>query len=496
MGFALFRCDASAAIGGGHVMRCLTLAHALTLRNWNCVMAAQPETATVVPEIAQYPVVVLPEAGVTAEIDAMARAAPAGCDLVVVDHYSRDVAFHRACRRFSRSILVMDDLADRRYDCDILLDQTMTHQEMHYRPLVPAECELLLGPSYALLRPEFAAMRQAALARRSQAKPVRRILVSFGSVDSQGLGARMTRALLPLMPDVVFDLAGSFGSDISGLVSDFPGRVIAHGRVNGMATLMAEADLAIGAGGITSWERCALGLPSAVVVISENQDASSQQLEQQGAILLLGKLSNLDFSDAARRVVELTSSAEALRKMSCAAASIADGLGIGRVLNEIDPPRTRLGVPIRLRPVRDEDIDILFAWQTEGAARIYTRNPAPPTRAEHIEWFRKRNASSSGLFAIIRHGAIDCGVIRCDPAGDGAFEVTIMIAGLHRGRGIAVPALLAAAAKMAPAPLLAEIHADNEPSRRAFLAAGFVQRSVNQFILHGPGMTRSDTAVV
>lgn len=462
-------------------MRCLTLAERLAARGWTCRFAVGSETQQLAPSVVRYAPIFVSGAP-EEEVKTLADAIPDGCELLIVDHYDRDAAFETSCRVFARVILVIDDLANRQHDCDLLLDQTLGRADADYRALVPKACRLLLGPSYALLRPQFGAARQTALARRHAKKPIQRIFVSFGASNSRGVGVRIVRALMSLMPDVVVHFAGWFGSELDSLRLEYPDRVIAHGPVNDVTTLMTEADFAIGAGGTMSWERCALGLPTALIVLADNQAALSARLSQAGAILLLGS-TDIDCVDAAKRIANLATDADSLAKMSAAAAAIVDGCGAGRVVVEVDPPRTRFGVPIWLRPVRAKDADMMYAWQTESGARTYTRNPDPPSKAEHVEWFRKRTRLGSGLFSVICHGTEDCGVVRCDPVEGGVFEVTILIAGRFRGYGIAAPALTVAASMMAPASLIAEIHPNNEPSRRAFLAAGFVRRSERKFVL-------------
>ena len=202
---AVFRCDAGPAIGGGHVMRCLTLADALAARGWTCRFAVGPMTADLVPDVVRYAPISVPD---SPDREAGTIAASIGaCDLLIVDHYGRDAVFEKASRSFARSILTIDDLADRAHDCDILVDQTLGRREADYRSIVPERCRLLLGTAYALLRPQFCAAREHALRRRHESEPARRVLISFGASNSNGLAATAISSLCApgsaLMLDVV-----------------------------------------------------------------------------------------------------------------------------------------------------------------------------------------------------------------------------------------------------------------------------------------------------
>ncbi|MEK9753126.1 MAG: UDP-2,4-diacetamido-2,4,6-trideoxy-beta-L-altropyranose hydrolase, partial [Rhodospirillaceae bacterium] len=276
---AMFRFDASSKIGGGHAMRCLTLAQAMTEGGWQCRFAVGPDTLQTVRRAALREIDCVQLSGNAAtEAEAMAGALGGRrCDLVVVDHYGRGAEFETACRGFADRVLVIDDLADRQHDADLLLDQNLGRDAAAYAGLVPADCRLLLGPAYAPLRPEFAIMRDRVLAQRRSRNGIGRILVSFGMADLNELALRTLHALSAIgydgHVDVVIGGGGRGMARIHAAAAEVGPLVRVLSDVEDMATLMADADLAIGAGGTTSWERCALGLPALIVVVADNQAA-------------------------------------------------------------------------------------------------------------------------------------------------------------------------------------------------------------------------------
>ncbi len=309
----LFVADAGPRVGGGHVMRSLTLARALRARGADCAFRAHPDGDAVLATFA-------PE---------MARADGAdGFDAVVFDHYALDAMDHLAIAD-GRPTLVIDDLADRPLSADIVLDAGMARVPADYRGHVPEHCELLLGPSFAPVRDGFPALRDEALARRAEGGPVRRILVSLGLTDVGGITARAVERLVGSAAlDVVVGSGAPSLPALRELAAADPLTTL-HVDTDQMPRLTAEADIAVGAGGSSSWERCTLGLPTLLLVLADNQTPAAVALAEAGAVVALDIAEFEDrFDAAAARII----AEDALRRrLSAAAARICDGHGAGRV---------------------------------------------------------------------------------------------------------------------------------------------------------------------
>jgi len=333
----VFRADAGPGIGGGHVVRSLALAGALAARGWRCAFAVRAPTPETVPALARsgHEVLAL-EGHPGAEPAAIAGAFPEGAAWLVVDHYRRSAAFERAMRPWARRVLAVDDVPDRPHACEVLLDQTLGREEGEYAGQVPSGCRLLLGPEYALLRPQFPAARPAALARRGR-DAVERVLVSFGMVDGRGLTepalGGLRRAGFRGAADVVLGACAPRLHAVRAAAADLPFPVSVHEQVDDMAALMTQVDVAIGAAGSTSWERCALGLPSLVAVAAENQARIARALAQAGAARVIAERPPLEPEQVAAALETLGGSGEALAAMSRAAARVCDGRGAARVAN-------------------------------------------------------------------------------------------------------------------------------------------------------------------
>ena len=334
----MFRADASREIGGGHVMRCLTLAAALAEQGWRVGFAVNAEAPSVVPSLADAITDILILGGGD-EVAALKERWPEGVPLLVVDHYGRDADFEHGCRPWSATILVIDDLADRRHRADLLLDQTQGRNEADYRLLTGPDCRLLLGTRFALLRPQFQAYRRRALTRRDSDGPAQRLLVSFGATDAAGVAAMALQAAARASPALTVDVVvGAFSgnlNEIDRLAAALAPAATVHRSVSDMASLMTDADFAVGAAGGTSWERCCLGLPTLVVVTADNQRDIARSLAAAGAIDLVGDAGTVTVEALADRIAELRNDAPRRHAMAQAAAEVCDGQGAARVVDAL-----------------------------------------------------------------------------------------------------------------------------------------------------------------
>lgn len=357
----VFRADASLQMGTGHVMRCLTLADTLAAAGADCQFICREHPGNLAAFIRQrgYPVHLLALSAMPEQANPTAHAAWLGAgiaqdaedsaallsqlqpDWLIVDHYALDARWETIQRRHVARLMAIDDLADRQHDCDLLLDQNLGRLESDYDTLVPAHCTRLTGARYALLRPEFAALRPYSLQRR-QAGTLRSLLVTMGGVDKDNATGRILQALagssLPhdCRITVVMGATAPWLQDVTMLAATLPWPVEVRVNASDMARLMADADLAIGAAGSTSWERCCLGLPSIAICLAENQQFIIRSLEGHGAVLALDLKSEPDF--ARELVVAMNSlcfDSSLLRNMSLAAMNICSGVGVDVVAGEV-----------------------------------------------------------------------------------------------------------------------------------------------------------------
>ena len=325
----LFIANAGRAVGGGHVMRCLTLARALGEKGARCSFAASPAVATILDAFAPDTV---REDATSLDPDALVDTVTGvQFDAVVFDHYGLGRGEHKALAD-GRATLVIDDLADRPLGADMVLDSGPDRKPVDYTLLVDEGTKLLLGPDYAPVRSRFAALRTQALNRRGA--PVERILVALGLTDAGGLTARVVDKLRPRLGAAKLDIVlGSQAPSLKPLtrIAAHDPRLTLHVDTPDMAELMAGADMAVGAAGSTIWEACTLGLPCALIIVAENQRPAALSLAARGAALVVDAGDD-DFEPLLdRTLVRMAADAPLRNRLASASAQICDGLGAGRV---------------------------------------------------------------------------------------------------------------------------------------------------------------------
>lgn len=486
------RVDATVQTGTGHLMRCLSLTTALRMQGATVhfICRPMPEQLAALVQAHGAQLHVLPPAdnaaaaeqtpphaswlGTDWESDAQQTIAAlngSDWDWLIVDHYGIDVQWEQRLRTHVARILVIDDLADRDHDCDMLLDQNLyADQAERYAARVPAGCRQLLGPRYALLRPEFAALRPDVHPRDGE---VRRLLVFFGGIDAHNITGVALEALAKpplreLEVDVIIGAAHPAREAILARCTELGFHC--HVQASNMAELMAHADLALGAGGSATWERCSLGLPALALCLADNQ----RQLLADGARAGLVHAPEIDPADAAAIARELQSLLvnPALRNLlSRTGMAAVDGAGATRVAKALQR------VDIELRPATLEDSAALFAWRNHPRIRAASADSRPIAHATHEQWLTATLSNPQRCLLIGEERGQPVGVLRFDLAGERAtISIYLVPEQLGSGKGSAL--LLAAEQWLQDNRpeikfIEGEVLRDNAPSHRLFIDCGY-----------------------
>jgi UDP-2,4-diacetamido-2,4,6-trideoxy-beta-L-altropyranose hydrolase len=459
----IIRVDASTEIGTGHVMRCLTLAERLRKQdgevNFVCreldghlcdLIAARSFFVHRLPappsdwrhsedEPRHAAWLGLPWQEDLAQTFAAIARLPLS-DWMVVDHYALDRRWEDACRTRGIKLLAIDDLADRSHSCDILLDHNLVaRQAERYSGKIPETCTALLGSAYALLHEDYALLRPRA---RQREGPIGRVLVSFGGVDNDRLTETTVNALIALnLPHLEADIVISAGSPqfqpVAERVADRPNLRL-HDRVPSLAPLMLAADLAIGASGITNWERLCLGLPALVVTTAENQRPIAAELSRRGVVQWLGDADEVDQAQMERILDGLfTTGLDAAWSQRC--LRVVDGLGADRVSAVL---LAHPGMALSVRDAALQDESLLLDWANDPLTRKNAFDPKPINPKEHRAWFRARlgDRNNCALYVLAAKTGVPVGQVRFDRRDDW-WEVSYSLAPPFRGRRIGLTML-------------------------------------------------------
>ncbi|VAW63009.1 Pseudaminic acid cytidylyltransferase [hydrothermal vent metagenome] len=454
----VFRVDSSLQIGTGHVMRCLTLADELRQKGAEVQFICREFPGNIISIIQSkgYAVFVLPFSEKNAhqnpepenishknwlgsdwEEDAKetytALLAQGYVDWLVVDHYAIEEKWEQKQREIVSKILVIDDLADRKHNCDLLIDQNYYENMVErYIDLVAGGCRQLLGPEYALLRKEFREVRQN---MQRYVSSIEKIFIFFGGVDLTNITEKVVEAISGIkFPDnIVVDIVvGSSNPHRKSieLLCNNAKNLFLHIQIENMAQMMAEADLCIGSGGTVTWERCCLGLPTIAWAVAENQQQLLKDCAKAG--MLYAPDSN-DFSpeNIAIHIQALSQNLLLRTHIMTTGMRAIDGKGAIRVANIM------LKQGAELSPATLADMQKIYKWRNHISVRKNSRSPDKIGFDEHSKWFEEILSDPDRLIFIGWSDDEEIGVLRFDISGNQA-EISIYLLPGKQGYGYGI----------------------------------------------------------
>ena len=516
----VIRADASIQIGVGHVMRCLTLAKELKENGADVSFICRDYPGHLQDFIQKQGFFVrllpspeseykkqendpdhAPWLGVSWNHDAEETKKYLGNEIIdwlIVDHYGIDYRWHESFRACTKQIMVIDDLADRKLNCDMLLDQTYGREKDAYVSVVSKQSQLLLGSDYALLRPEFTKLRLKAIYKRKSSNSIKRILVSMGSMDPNNLTGQVLTGLEKVdwndkpIVDVVL---GTRAPKLKSIIEQSKTHILdihVLQDVENMSELMLAADLAIGAGGTTSWERCCLGLPSLLVKLAENQKQVIAELVKVGAAR---SISSADIeNDIVHECNFLQKNNIVMSEISKNAFKVVNGQGAQLIAIRMKPDLAQDGSHVTIRNANMSDADIIYEWQSDPNTRKYFHDPNVPQYDKHIEWLEKTLAEPSSFFYIIENDNQAAGVVRLgyqDNTQNNYYLISIYIAPDYSQRGLGSIALGYIDRLFDDCELHAEILEENIASKKLFMKSCYIRSNEQGLYIKYPKQNRS-----
>lgn len=498
----VFRVDASSEIGTGHVIRCLTLAKALRKREVKCEFICRPHVGNLIDLIRRegFEVTELSSSGNSGKsgvgeislahenwLGVHWREDSEGVilalngrrsDWLIVDHYALDSRWEKTLRPYFKKIMAIDDLADRVHDCDVLLDQSLVEDwSRRYEGLTPANCRHLLGPQYALLQSEYTKCLPFAAPRL---KHIRNILIFFGGVDNLNLTGMAIQAFTGLnRSDISLDVVISSSSIHSETIKSqiqFFKNITLHETLPSLAQLILKADLAIGASGTTTWERCCLGLPSLVVTVAKNQRLIAKVLHERGIVRWLGDPVDVSSNTIQAEILRLLNKEGEVKSWSERCKGVVDGRGADRMAMCLTLSASS---QVKVRPACIDDETLLLGWKNDLAVRLSSFNSSEVDLATHRDWFYRklRNQVDCRIYIIASECNLPIGQVRFDFDGT-AWNIDYSLDFIARGRGLGVKILQDAIKALKQSTegqilLLGLVKPENKASQRVFERIGF-----------------------
>ena len=421
----IIRTDASQQIGFGHVMRCLTLAQVLKDNGANVEFICRRHNGNLVKKIHLsgfyvYELEVFEESEVDTKLvhshwlsttqqqdadDCIDILKSSQIDWLIVDHYSLDEDWQYKLKPYCEKLMVIDDLADRKHQCDILLDQTFGRQQEDYSTLTPKGCTLLLGSQYALLRPEFTKWREYSLERRNKTK-FKQLLVNMGGVDVDNVTESILDELMRVCSslndiNIIVIMGGSAPhlESIKSKANILSCKTDVKVDVGNMAEIMANTDIAIGAAGSTTWERCCLGLPTIQIITAKNQQFLAETLMQQNIVKLVKETKDT--------TCLLERSIEWMKDAGLAASQVCDGKGRYRVFNRMSDQTMNLNDLGKVELCNYINLDMddqIFVLKMRNHPKIkkWMHNQVNILQKDHFGFIENLKSSANKRYFLIK----------------------------------------------------------------------------------------------
>ena len=506
MATIVFRVDAATRIGIGHVMRCLTLAKKLLPTHNDIVFLCKQHHGNLIAYIAQQGFQVHALSAPRQPIDNIAdESLWLGChyqedaneclqvltnypnvDLLIVDHYSLDHHWQTLMKARCKKVMVIDDLANRQHQCELLLDQTLGRKAQDYQALVPKHCQLMLGEQYILLRDEFVQLRSKAQQQRVTVKHKNHIMLSMGGSDPDNITQKILNDLLILKKSspqlqltIVVSSSYPFLKALQTLTKNQPWITLAI-NPQSMAEIMLGADIAIGSSGATAWERCCLGLPTITLISAANQQKIAVMLASAGAAINLGHYQQLSQEKLFQALQKLREDANYYLNMVEQSFACCDGLGATKTANKIF---LSINNQVSLLPATKQHAKVIFTWQSNPRVRKYLRNTKPVQWQEHINWLSTILTDPNIYLFLIKLNETPVGTLRLDKINNQQWEISIIVDPNYQGKNIALKAIQQIPKTFKADGIIAEVHPDNHASHKLFTAAGFTKLSSTSFAL-------------
>ena len=478
----LIRADASARIGTGHVMRCLALAQEFQ-RTVGRVLFVQAETTSAIERRLRAEGFVIASLDVTPGSTEDARATvrlarEQDVTWIVADGYHFDAEYQRHLKENELRLLLIDDYGHaEHYWAHYVLNQNLSADPMLYKNREPYT-RLLFGTKYVLLRQEFHRWRDW---EREIPTVAHKVLVTLGGADPDNATSKIMEALLQIRDEQLECVVVIGGSNphlekLKAAICHLPSAIRLVVDATNMPELMAWADVAIAAGGTTSWELAFIGLPSVAIVLADNQAAIAASLEREGVSVNLGASTNVTIDRIADAVQSLLNDPDRRRQMSRSGRSLVDGLGVCRVITRMQAAR------LTLRRAGKEDCQLIWEWANDPEARAVSFSPDPIPWESHMRWYAGKADDPNCFFYVAANGSgHPLGQIRFERTGREAI-VSVSLAPSARGKGIGSALIVRGAEQFfaeSNADLVrAFIKMDNLASARAFEKADFKDAGV------------------
>ena len=476
----LIRADASPTIGTGHIMRCLALAHAVKINGGSvCFFAAEmPDflKEKIIHDGCEYQSLTTTAYGPDDAQETLTHAYTFGAQWIILDGYAFDRTYRKALQGKGIPLLALQDSPAEYGDAEIILNQNIGAEASAGSQ--PSTTQLLAGPRFALLREEFAKQRT----NKVFGKSAENILVTLGGADPSNMTGKIIEALAAMhMQRVTVVIGGAHPERVALENAAKRAGFTCISNATNMPQLIMEADIALAAGGTTTYELACMGVPMILVVLAENQRSVANEWENAGAAINLGWHADVTPEVIQQAVQSLREHPEKRLMMSQKSQSLVDGYGALRVCQKLS------GDPLWLRNAVAGDCMLVFGWANDPETRAVSFSGTSIAEDDHRNWFTKKLASPDDqLYIAVDTDDHPVGLVRFAVEGNRAV-ISINLDKAHRGKGYGTALIKQGCNHLFTTSDAVEVDAfikpENTASIKAFQKAGFEQHGISE--IHG-----------
>lgn len=501
--YAYFRVDASSEIGLGHLARCLSIAQYLSQLNIHSHFVCKNHEADAYELIVNqgYELTLLPidqhfngqtiyqkwlASSEDWDAEHTLQAIKHKARIVIVDHYGLSNIWQRRVSEKCQQLIVIDDLANRHHQCDLLIDSGLNRSELDYKGLINSKCHLLLGSNYTLLKQDYYRLIEQAKRKREQTTEIKNVLIAFGGTDPYALSMEALEAIQTINMNFKIDVVIS---SLCPWLDDKQQEILSkhntrlHVDCQNVHELILNADFAIGSFGVSAIERCTLGLPSLNCKVADNQTHQATQMTMKSLCFFCDKG---DLTDAISKRLSPSSAENSieLSQISDACFRNYGANGMEAFIKHLDlaPQHPSTDQPVlQCIPLNSHHLDTLYYWQTLPDTRRYFNVTEVPEYKQHLRWFEHVINNQDVRLWVLALANILCGYVRLDTQ-DNSEEVSIFVTEEFRNQGVAYNALDWAKEASIKDKVIATVHQENTASVNLFVKSGFKPIGRNQFI--------------
>ena len=486
-----FRVDGNKIIGFGHVYRCIVFAHYLKENGFSPVFFCRYLHPVLKTKItSDFCLVELRSdnglnlsrngtyqdwLGISEELDASEFILASGkenFEFLIVDSYSLNQAWQINVSKKIPKICVLDDLANRLHSADFLINPSFNAKSNSYKKFVPDNCLVLAGHKYALLDSSFSFSLNF--------NKKYHLLINFGGADKDNYTKKVLLILKKvilkhsLRIKIIVGAGYEYLSQLQEYKNKYSDNMTIVANTNEMAREVSECMFAVGAGGGSLLERAALGVPSIVVSIAENQSTMGLEYERLGAGFFIKEI--LSDKGKAKLVSSVLSCIDIkkINRLSMVNRNIIDAKGLDRIFSNL----VRAFHLLYFEKAVNLDCQFIFNCRYEKVNQFFYIDKNIPSYEEHTNWFKNSLLNCSIEHYIFKIGSKKIGYVRLDKKEE-YYDLSIYISPGYRGFGFASFFLNKILEDFPTRQFSALVHMENKQSMKAFEKANFIVADTN-----------------